>query len=214
MDQAAITSFSAELHKWWRVLSTGAGSEDPAAIRVYIESIPEHALNHSLQSRFDKMSDFADASCEFKDWGAALNQWTEAMTSMPEPFFAYPSASSGLLIGAAEVLWEAGRSQEALSTLQLSMFVPGTMGTPYAHYLMGRVEHALGNEEKAADELGRAMVLGMLRFCKVHGEVDDVEEEELRRLALRGAASLVKSREVGKLGNQVWGDMDMDPIYA
>ncbi len=116
------------------------------------------------------------------------------MRLIPHPFFLYSISASYVLMGVGDLLYQTQRHEEALSTMRLAMFISGTIGTAYAHYLLGQIHRALGNEDKAANELGRALLLdedGAL-FGNNNDDEDEVEEEddedrELLDLAIRGA---------------------------
>eukprot|EP00566_Odontella_aurita_P016039 CAMPEP_0113551740 /NCGR_PEP_ID=MMETSP0015_2-20120614/14688_1 /TAXON_ID=2838 /ORGANISM="Odontella" /LENGTH=284 /DNA_ID=CAMNT_0000452657 /DNA_START=22 /DNA_END=876 /DNA_ORIENTATION=- /assembly_acc=CAM_ASM_000160 len=170
------------------------GRKLPAAVQVDVDAL-------SLRANVALEKSPSPSSKDEEGPAASLKLWSKAMTIVPpDRFFVYASSSSYILLGAADALQRSGKLEEALSSLRLAMFVPGTIGTPYAHYLMGRVKMELGDEDGACVELGRALYLVDGEEGELFGEnceegASDQEREITNRakdLARQGMESLLE----------------------
>lgn len=176
------------------------GIKLPTDLQYRVDCLSLRA-NVALESISPSSSTEADAAA-----AASLELWSEAMSLIPsERFFLHSSSSSYTLLGAADALHRRGRLGLALSSVRLAMFVPGTIGTPYAHYLTGLIKLELGDEDGATTELGRALYLldgeeGNL-FDRMHGvyynsdDKNKAEREMIRKaveLARKGMAMLME----------------------
>jgi tetratricopeptide (TPR) repeat protein len=98
-----------------------------------------------------------DACAERGDYEAALKLYWKAWDALPDPKTDYEAATWILaVIGDANFLsgdFEAGRDN-----LSNAMHCPDGIGNPFLHLRLGQCQFELGNLDRAADELTRAMM--------------------------------------------------------
>ena len=206
---AAALDYESELDRWWGSLESLAGTKDPESIcRSIDEAKEEDSARRAESDRdYDPDSDTAgdlldedrqrkvDLACILangadSDHARALRLWTDAMRLLPtDLFFVARNSASYILMGAGDTLHQCGMLDLALSTMRLAMYVPGTVGTAFAHFLIGRVKLELGDETGARTELGRAM---FIEDCDYDGEY---------------GGSLFKGEDVGTEGWDVLLDL-------
>mmetsp|Transcript_755 Transcript_755/g.1712 ORF Transcript_755/g.1712 Transcript_755/m.1712 type:complete len:250 (-) Transcript_755:144-893(-) len=204
VEETALAEYRAELEGWWENLFRAAGSRDPETVCRHIDRTVEEdgaGLGDDVQAAVDGLCLRANVA---PDAPSALRFWTEAMRRLPaERFFAYGPEASYILIGAGDTLhrWTSAAGEEprraeqlgaALHTMRLSMFVPGAVGTPFAHLLLGRIRHETGDREGAVADLARAFYI---EDEPDGGALFEGLDEELLEMARQGAEELERGAE-------------------
>uniref|UniRef100_A0A7S1ZTU4 Uncharacterized protein n=1 Tax=Trieres chinensis TaxID=1514140 RepID=A0A7S1ZTU4_TRICV len=128
--------------------------------------------------------------------GEVLKAWTKVMLILPvDRFFLCGRAASHVLMGVGDALHRSGQMGASLSTMRLSMSIPGTFGLPRAHLLLGTVKANMRDMEGASGKLGRVLLLDDNLFDSKGGEV--AIDLEILKSEARGRQTAKRDRYKG-----------------
>lgn len=94
-----------------------------------------------------------------RELAAALLKYREALALIPRPVEEHDVAPR-VLTALGDMCFQLGRFSEGRHALQGAARSSGGLGTPFVHLRLGQCELELGNPERAAEELARALKLG------------------------------------------------------
>ena len=94
-----------------------------------------------------------------RELASALLKLREAFALIPRPVEEH-DVSLRVLTALGDTCFQLGRFSEGKHALQGAARSSGGLGTPFVHLRLGQCELELGNPERAAEELARALKLG------------------------------------------------------
>lgn len=106
----------------------------------------------ALCAKGDKLADRGD-------YKAALKKYWKAWDALPEPKTDY-SAASWILAAVGDANFLSGDFEAGRDNLANAMHCPDAIGNPFLHLRLGQCQFELGNLDRAADELTRALIAG------------------------------------------------------
>ena len=112
-------------------------------------------LERDLEARIKEICDEGDVLIEMGELTQAFQNFSEALTLVPEPRQAY-AATAGILAGLGDAYFHARNFAQCQQVLSDAMHGAGAIGSPFLHLRLGQCQFELGNLDRAADELARA----------------------------------------------------------
>jgi tetratricopeptide (TPR) repeat protein len=88
----------------------------------------------------------------------ALKSYWSAWKSLPEPQTAW-QAATWILAAIGDVNFQQRNFEAGRDNLQMAMQCPDAVGNPFLHLRLGQCQFELGNMDRAADELARALLI-------------------------------------------------------
>ncbi len=112
-------------------------------------------LERSLAIRIKEICDEGDVLIEMGDLKEAFQNFSEALSLVPEPKQEY-RVTTGILAGLGDVYFHAKSFSQAKEVLADAMHCIGAIESPFLHLRLGQCQFELKNMDRAADELARA----------------------------------------------------------
>lgn len=112
-------------------------------------------LERSLEIKIKEICDEGDVLIEMGDLNEAFQNFSEALSLVPDPKQEY-RVTAGILAGLGDVYFRAKSFSQGQEVLADAMHCAGAIGSPFLHLRLGQCQLELGNMERAADELARA----------------------------------------------------------
>ena len=112
-------------------------------------------LEHSLEVKIKEICDEGDVLVEMGDLSEAFQNFSEALSLIPDPKTEY-RVTAGILAGLGDVYFHARSFSQGQEVLTDAMHCAGAIGSPFLHLRLGQCQFELGNIDRAADELARA----------------------------------------------------------
>lgn len=112
-------------------------------------------LERGLDARIKDICDEGDVLIEMGDLKQAFQNFSEALSLVPEPKEKY-NVTAGILAGLGDVYFHAKSFLQGKEVLNDAMHCAGAIGSPFLHLRLGQCQFELGNLDRAADELARA----------------------------------------------------------
>ncbi|WP_375769537.1 tetratricopeptide repeat protein [Archangium gephyra] len=100
-----------------------------------------------------------EALARQRELAPALLKFREALALIPRPVEEH-DVSPRVLTALGDTCFQLGRFSEGRHALLGAARSSGGLGTPFIHLRLGQCELELGNPERAAEELARALKLG------------------------------------------------------
>ncbi|MDO8043111.1 M48 family metallopeptidase [Janthinobacterium sp. SUN137] len=112
-------------------------------------------LEHSLEVRIKEICDEGDVLIEMRDLKEAFQNFSEALSLLPEPKQEY-RVTAGILAGMGDVYFHSKSFSQGQEVLADAMHCVGAIGSPFLHLRLGQCQFELKNMDRAAEELVRA----------------------------------------------------------
>lgn len=112
-------------------------------------------LERNLEVKIKEICDEGDVLIEMGDLKEAFQNFSEALSLIPEPKQDY-CVTAGILAGLGDVYFHSKSFSQGQEVLADAMHCVGAIGSPFLHLRLGQCQFELGNMDRAADELTRA----------------------------------------------------------
>ena len=116
-------------------------------------------MDEARHERIAELCVMGDELARQRELGSALLKFREALALIPRPVEEH-DVSPRVLTALGDMCFQLGRFSEGKHALQGAARSSGGLGTPFIHLRLGQCELELGNPERAAEELARALKLG------------------------------------------------------
>jgi len=114
-------------------------------------------LDDIVYQRIKSLCAEGDKFAEQRDFSRALQVYWTAWDLLPEPKTEW-EAATWILAAIGDANFLGGDFVAGRDNLSNVMRCPGAMGNPFLHFRLGQCHFELGNLDKAADELTRALM--------------------------------------------------------
>lgn len=116
-------------------------------------------LDDAVHDRIRDLCTAGDALAENANYPAAIEKYWTAWDLLPAPQTDW-EAATWILAAIGEANFFGGDFAAGRDNLSMAMHCPGAIGNPFLHLRLGQCQFALGNLDRAADELTRAYMGG------------------------------------------------------
>jgi len=127
---------------------------DPAGAGDAMPKLPD-AVHERIVALCQRGDDLADGG----DYAAALEQYHEAWSLLPDPRDRW-EAASWIQAAIGDACFFSGDFEAGSRAFRTAMNSLDAMGNPFLHLRLGQCHYELGNLPEASDELTRAYMLG------------------------------------------------------
>jgi tetratricopeptide (TPR) repeat protein len=115
-------------------------------------------LDDATHAQIQALCARGDAFADEGHWGEALEAYWSAWDLLPEPQTAW-EAATWILAAIGDVNFQQGDFQAGRENLAMAMHCPQAVGNPFLHLRLGQCQFELGEMDRAADELARALLI-------------------------------------------------------
>lgn len=112
-----------------------------------------------LYERITALCERGNQECEHERYREAIADYEQALALIPRPVEEW-EAATWVLTALGDCHYLLGDFKRAHQHLTHAMYCPDAIGNPFIHLRLGEVQHELGNQERAKDELARAYMGG------------------------------------------------------
>ena len=116
-------------------------------------------LDDRMYERIKSLCAEGDQLAELGDFSLALELYWKAWDLLPEPKIDW-EAATWILAAVGDANFLGGDFEAGRDNLSKVMHCPGAVGNPFLHLRLGQCQLELGNMDRAADELTRALMGG------------------------------------------------------
>jgi len=149
--------------EWYRrqnnIVLTEENYDDVLRLAVSPEEYEACVIPNVAHGDIEALCAKGDQYAESGDFNGALKQYWQAWDLLPEPKTDY-EAATWILAAVGDANFLAGDFEAGRDNLSNAMHYPDAIGNPFLHLRLGQCQFELGNMRRAADELGRAFLLG------------------------------------------------------
>jgi tetratricopeptide (TPR) repeat protein len=114
----------------------------------------DDAIHDQIRSLCARGDDLADDG----HFAEALEAYWSAWDLLPEPHTAW-EAATWILAAIGDVNFLQGNFEAGRDNLAMAMHCPNAIGNPFLHLRLGQCRFELGDTDRAADELARALLI-------------------------------------------------------
>jgi tetratricopeptide (TPR) repeat protein len=115
-------------------------------------------LEESIYVQIQALCSRGENLVDVGEYEEALDVFWSAWDLLPEPKTAW-DASTWILAAIGDVNFQQEDFEAGRDNLAMAMHCPDAIGNPFLHLRLGQCQFELGNLDRAADELARALLI-------------------------------------------------------